>query len=235
MEPFFGAGGMFWSLPQRARYCYLNDSDDDIFNLWQIANDPEKFAKLYAYLERVPYHQSVFRYFKTLKRTKLGEGCAIVKAARFLVLSNWSYMGKADTLRLEESSNKAETLSQYTEFQDAILKLENVSFGSDDFRKFLVKFSAEPSDVFAYCDPPYLGTDSNYHHKGWNETDTRDLFALLMKTGYKFAVSEFQHPVVLELAAHYKLHVTVIGERQSMKKRDVEILVHNYPITSKLF
>jgi hypothetical protein len=56
-----------------------------------------------------------------------------------------------------------------------------------------------------------------------------------MKTGYKFAVSEFQHPVVLELAEHYKLHVTVIGERQSMKKRDVEILVHNYPITSKLF
>ena len=38
IEPFFGAGGMFFNKP-RAKYNFLNDLDSDVFNLFQVATN----------------------------------------------------------------------------------------------------------------------------------------------------------------------------------------------------
>ena len=48
-------------------------------------------------------------------------------------------------------------------------------------------------------------------------------------------MSEFAHPFILETAKQRNLEIITIGERQSMKKRDTEILIINYPIVNGLF
>ena len=76
--------------------------------------------------------------------------------------------------------------------------------------------------------PPYLGTDNNYEGS-WTEADTADVFTVNMESGIRFAISEFDHPFVLEQAKHHGLNVIEIGERQNLKSRRTEILITNYP------
>ena len=70
----------------------------------------------------------------------------------------------------------------------------------------------------------------------FNEDDSEDLFNTLEQTGCKFAMSEFDHPFILEQAKQRNLNVIIIGERRNLKNRRTEILVTNYSNSqTKLF
>jgi DNA adenine methylase len=115
--------------------------------------------------------------------------------------------------------------------------LVNVStkFTNNDFRDVLGKIQKrQMHSTFIYCDPPYLGTCDNYS-SSFKEQDAVDLFDVLVAHGSKFAYSEFDHPFILEQAKSRNLYVNIIGERQSLKKRSVEILVTNYETKLDLF
>ena len=107
-----------------------------------------------------------------------------------------------------------------------------------DFRKVLNKIdyvSYDPvKSAFVYADPPYFETGNNYTEI-FTEQDTKDLFELLVNSGLKFAISEFDNDFVMSLANDYKLNVIIIGERQNMKNRRTEILVTNYKKPMSLF
>ena len=81
--------------------------------------------------------------------------------------------------------------------------------------------------AFVYADPPYLHTGNNYA-AGFTMADTADLFDLLAQSGMRFAISEFDTPAILDLAAAHGLRVHAFAERCNLKNRRVEILVTNY-------
>jgi hypothetical protein len=58
---------------------------------------------------------------------------------------------------------------------------------------------------------------------------------ILNLTGIKYAMSEFDHPFILEQAKERGLNVHIIGERQNLKNRRTEILVTNYKKLPSLF
>jgi len=63
------------------------------------------------------------------------------------------------------------------------------------------------------------------------DSDVFNLFLVIIRQR-----SEFDHPFILEQARQRGLNIHVIGERQNMKNRRVEILVTNYADTQlKLF
>ena len=107
-----------------------------------------------------------------------------------------------------------------------------------DFAEFIKVTSSrskdKPEKVFIYCDPPYLGTNDNYSSSFKNE-DSERLFDALQASKNKFAMSEFDHPFIIEQANKRGLHITTIGERHNLKNRRVEILVTNYQNTPTLF
>ena len=107
--------------------------------------------------------------------------------------------------------------------------IDGVQFMNLDFRKFFKGFQIRKNQEqhFIYCDPPYLGTGDNYSDS-FNIDDSNDLFNELEKTGCKFAMSEFDHPFILEQAKQRNLNVIIIGERQNLKNRRTEILLTNY-------
>jgi DNA adenine methylase len=78
-----------------------------------------------------------------------------------------------------------------------------------------------------YCDPPYLETNNNYS-ESFTKEDSKDLFECLIATGCKFAISEFNNPIILDLAKQHNLEVITIGERQNLKNRRTEVLIVNY-------
>ena len=227
IEPFFGAGGMFFN-KHKAQHNFLNDLDSDVFNLFQvISNKKDEFVELFNIM---PIHNDLFDYWMQNKEEE-----PVKRAIRFIMLSNFSLYGKMDTLRFGCVTPK----EQVFKYLDKTFEyIKNAQFTNCDFRKMFSSISLQPEDLnqtLIYCDPPYLKTTDNYNGNSFTEADSKDLFDFLQESGCKWAMSEFDHPFILEQAKERKLNVTQIGERQSLKKRSIEILVTKYKNHATLF
>lgn len=225
VEPFFGAGGMFFNKP-KAKNNIVNDLDGDVFNLFNVVvNQKNDFLEL---LELTPYSEELFNYFKENKETE-----PLKKALRFLYLSNFGFMGASSSIKIDTRNHKENAiinLKKTSEFlKDCSLKITN-----SDFRKAINSISLSEENNIAktlfYCDPPYLGTMDNYSNS-FTEQDSIDLFDCLQKTKCKFAMSEFNNEFILNEAKERGLNVIIIGERKNLKNRRTEILITNYENT----
>ena len=219
IEPFFGAGGMFFNKP-KAKYNIVNDLDSDVFNLFQVVmNNKEELEKAFYIM---PIHSDLLEYWKHHLETE-----PIKKALRFLLLSNCTLLGKQDTLFNGAENPKEIVLKS---LKPTFEKLNNVQFFNKDFKKFLNLLRDKNScDSFVYNDSPYLKTVDTYSNSDtWTEQDSFDLFEANQNTGCKWAMSEFNHPFILKQAKERNLNVITIGERQNLKNRRTEILITNY-------
>jgi len=229
IEPFFGAGGMFFSKP-KVKYNIVNDLDSDVFNLFQVVMNMKHTLEEAFYL--MPIHSDLLNYWKENKETE-----PIKRALRFLFLSNHTYLGKMGTLsyclRVADKDIFRNNINKTFNF------LEDVRLNNCDFRKFFDSFSfididyGKPSfereKTFIYADSPYIGTTDNYIDSGkWVENDAKDLLDKLQLTKCNFAMSEFNHPFILQQAKERNLNIIIIGERQNIKNIRTEILVTNY-------
>ena len=219
IEPFFGAGGMFFNKP-KAKYNIVNDLDSDVFNLFQVVmNQKEELEKAFYMM---PIHSDLLDYWKKNKETD-----PIKKALRFLFLSNLTYMGKMDTLRYGARNDK-DTLTKNIDTTFKMLK--EVQFNNCDFRRLFKGINFIDDDYkycFAYLDPPYIDSTNNYE-KSFTEKDSIDLFDTVAELNIKYAMSEFDHPFIIDQAKQRRLNVIIIGERQNLKNRRIEILITNY-------
>lgn len=222
IELFFGAGGSFFYMP-KAKYTIVNDLDDDITNLYLvIQNNLEEFRKQ---IQIVPMSASLMKYWK-----KNYEIDPIKKAVRFVFLSNFSYMGKGDTLRLGLDNAKNSILKN---LDKTFLQLQNVKIMNKDFREVLkaISFSKGLNDkdkCFVYLDPIYLGTEHYYSVPGWTEKDSIDCLEILVECGIKCAMSEFNNEFIVREARKRNLNIIPVKSRANIKNRKTEILITNY-------
>jgi DNA adenine methylase len=234
IEPFFGAGGMFFNKP-KSKYNIVNDLDSDVFNLFQVVmNQKEELEKAFYMM---PIHSDLLEHWK-----KNEEVDPIKKALRFLLMSNFTYLGKGDSIRHSVSSGAGGGKDFKDKFNANIKKtfdfLYDVNFTNFDFTKFLNSLTFandgrnDEAKTLIYNDPPYLETGDNYSNS-FTKEDLMNLIEVNIETGCKFAISEFNNPVVLELAEQYNLEVITIGERQNLKNKRVEILMVNYQSPGK--
>ena len=232
IEMFFGAGGMFFKKP-KAKYNICNDLDSDVFNLFMILQDEKKKKQLYDYMKLVPVHQDLLKYWKVHKETD-----AIKKAGRFLFLSNYTFLANRETLSFYIGNLKRILLEKL----ECWNTLSNVNFMNNDFKNVIKSISFKDKNsakerTFIYADPPYLESENNYENCKWKEQDTSDLFNILVNSGIRFAMSEFDNPKVIAMAENYNLNINIICERRNLKNRRTEILITNYEkeINNKLF
>lgn len=224
IELFFGAGGSFFYLP-KPKYAIINDLDDDVTNLYLlIQNDIESLREQ---IEIVPISESLIKHWK-----KNIETDPVKKAVRFLFLSNFTYMGKGDTLRAGLDNAKESILEN---LNDTFEKLKNVKIMNRDFRNVLpaISFTKGLNDkehCFVYMDPIYLDTEHYYRVPKWGTQDTTDCLDLMISCGMKAAMSEFDHPFVLSEAKKRDLNVIYLRSRSNIKNRRTEILITNYEI-----
>ena len=232
IEPFFGAGGMFFNKP-KAKYNIVNDIDSEVYNLYSVVTDrKEDFIKQ---LEVLPYHSDLLAYWK-----KNEEQDCIKKALRFIFLSNFVIPFTQDINRRVFCSTK-ESVLENTDKTLNFIKETNIRFFNEDFRLFINRIMLRGAErplqdeaTFFYCDPPYLGTANNYSNS-FTEQDSIDLFDCLQATGCKFAMSEFDKDFILNQAKERGLNVIFIGERKNLKNRRTEILITNYEKQKGLF
>lgn len=222
IEPFFGAGGMFFNKP-KAKYNIVNDLDSDVFNLYMaVMNQKQELEKAFY---QMPVHYDLFRYYmKNIPEDN------IQKAIRFILLSNFSYLGKMDCLNISDKNGKD---LFFKNIDKTYSMLENVNFSNKDAVSFIKSISLEKTE-FIYCDPPYLNTVDNYSHS-FTEQHSNELFETLQNSGCKWAMSEFNNPFILQQAKDRNLNVIIIGERTNLMNRRTEVLITNYAHQKSLF
>lgn len=228
IEPFFGAGGMFFNKP-KAKYNIVNDLDSDVFNLFMVVmNQKDELEKAFY---QMPIHSDLLQYWKKNEETD-----PIKKALRFLLISNFTYSGTGTALIFTFADSKGQFLKLIDNTNELMF---GVQLDNSDFRRFLKKPNFTKGDNFIsetliYCDPPYLNTTDNYSNS-FTEQDSIDLFNTLQETGCKWAMSEFDNPFIIQQAKERNLNVIIIGERQNLKNRRTEILITNYAQQKSLF
>ena len=228
VEPFFGAGGMFFN-KQPAPYNILNDLDSEIYNLFNVVTEQKQ--ELSNFLELMPLHADLLKYWLDNLEHE-----PVKKAARFLFQSNLILPPTRDLPRRPYDNSK-KLLINNLEPTENFLKNTNCRFFNEDFRIFLDRMdfrygyrNKEIVKTFIYCDPPYVDTSHNYSH-GFKKQDFIDLLDVLekvSKTYCSYAISEFDHPFVIESAKERGLNIIYLGERQVFKSRSTEILITNY-------
>lgn len=231
IEPFFGAGAIFFHKP-KAQYNFLNDLDSEVYNFWKVVQ--EKPEELLEKLELMPVSEELFNHWKKEVSTD-----SVMKALRFLFLSNFSFLGKMGTLKFSIDNSKNISIRGIKAFlKEGIF---NAYIGNRDFNAFLksIAFRSDKDEIktFAYCDPPYVDkTQAMYKTPFWGLPELRKLIETLNGMGIKYAISEYSTDSVLQLAAEYKLNVHYLKEVQSIKSRSTEILITNYKTNQlKLF
>jgi len=229
IEPFFGAGGLFFNKPL-AKYNFLNDNDCDVFNLYRLFQEqPEELQRQYNLM---PLDANLLAYWR-----KNPPETDMQRALFFLLHSNTTFMGNGETLQLTADNDKA-MFNSY--FEKTFTWLKECKISNKDYKDFLKSMSCRATDsstknrevrekarAFIYADPPYLNTTNNYKN-GFSEADTHEMFEFLIDYGLHFAVSEFKNPIVLDMAKEYGLHVIDICERRTLSSRNTEILIMNY-------
>lgn len=234
VEPFFGAGGIFFN-KRKAKYNILNDLDSDVFNLFMVCLNRK--AELKEAFYTMPIHSDLLAYWQKNQETD-----PIKKALRFLLMSNFTLYGAGETIRHQVSGGVDGVKNFKDEFESKLeatnKMLYDCSFTNFDFRKFLIKLGFKHEEdrnkTFIYCDPPYLDTTNNYSNS-FCDQDCLDLLDCLEATKCKFAISEFDNEFILNQAKQRGLNIHVIGERQNIKNRRVEILITNYEKQKLLF
>ena len=235
IEPFFGAGGMFFNKP-KVKYNFLNDLDSDVFNLFSVLiNNKEE---LIEYISLMPEDQNLFNYWKDNKEVQPTK-----KALRFLMLSNFSWNGLGGNFRIGNKTDKKSLEKNLLLTYDFIINSTfSTKFLNFDFRLLLKNISFvqdgrnDELDVFTYSDPPYLSTSNNYNMESkWAEKDVSECMDMTFNSGFKGAMSEFDNEFVINEAKKRGLNVIVIGERKNLKNRRAEILITNYKNNPSLF
>jgi len=232
LEPFFGGGGMFFNLKgaQKPQWAAVNDLDAECHNLWHsFKHHPEKVKAAY---DSLFYAEATFLWLKNNV-----PDCPFERAARYLALSNWGYLGKR-TFGLKAFDGRVKRVESM--YEDTFAALKNVMIGGRptnacDFLELVnTSRTNEVDRLFVYCDPPYLDTDcSGYKTPKWKEADLMRLFDVLQSKSWKWALSEFDHPFVLAEAERRGLFTHIIGERNNLKNRRTEILITNYKPEAK--
>jgi len=223
IEPFFGAGGMFFNKPM-VKYNFLNDLDSDVFNLWlTVKNNKNELVEKFI---KTPLDQQILTYWKENQ-----EQDNILKAIRFLFISNCTLHGNGGSLRMGTTDNPKQNLIDNIDL--TFDKLSSVKIMNCDFREVVKKIGFiqdgrnQEAQTLIYCDPPYLETKDNYSDS-FKEQDSIDLFDLLVESKCLFAISEFNQPFIIEQAEKRGLNIIVIGERNNLKNRRTEVLITNY-------
>jgi len=226
---FFGAGGIFFNTP-RAKFNILNDLDDNITNLFLVIS--ERPDELIDTVSSMPISSTLLKHWKSNI-----PDCPVQKAARFLLISNFTYLGKGDTIRFGVGCEKDRLIPR---IKETFLRLGDARIMCEDFRDVIGKISFYPSvlkreESFIYLDPVYLGTTHFYKVPKWTQDDTYDCFQIMDKEGIPAAMSEFDHPFVIEQAKRFGYIVTPIANRRNIKNTRQEVLITNYRPQNLLF
>lgn len=227
IEPFGGAGWVFFYKQKWADLEIYNDLDGRLVNLFRIVKyHPEALKEELKYLLG---SREMFMQFM-----KMDGITDIQRAAKFMFLITRSFGGRGETYGTVKKSSGGASKSQGNILLkiDAIHKrLDKVLVENRDFEKLISQYDFE--GAFFYCDPPYT------FGCGYDVTSTKDfdherLRNCLKNIKGRFLLSYDDSEKVRELYKDYEMiaieRLNGINNKDRKNKMFKELLIANYSI-----
>lgn len=243
-EPFIGGGALLFELSPKS--AVINDSNEELMNVYKCLCDEEKFKKMCSLLNHYEkeHNEEFFYEIRNKDRNKASYNrlSDYTKAARTIYLNKACFnglyrvnsrnefnvpFGKKEKINTYEGGNLI-TISNYLTMND--IRIENVDFEES------VK-SAGKGD-FVYFDPPYdseTTTFNSYTETGFGKEEQRRLarvFKELDKRGVYVMLSNHNTSLVNELYKDYNIYVIKakrnINSNGKKRGKVEEVIITNY-------
>ena len=243
-EPFIGGGALLFELsPKNA---VINDSNEELMNVYRCLCDEEKFKKMCNLLNHYEAEHSEEFYYEIRNKDKNKNAYSrlsdYTKAARTIYLNKACFnglyrvnkknefnvpFGKKTKINTYEGSNLI-TISNY-------LTMNNIKILSIDFEE-AVK-DVKPKD-FIYFDPPYdsdTSTFNSYTEEGFDKNEQIRLakvFKELDKKGAYVMLSNHNTSLINDLYKDYNIHLIEakrnINSNGKKRGKVEEVIITNY-------
>ena len=243
-EPFVGGGALLFELsPKKA---VINDSNEELMNVYRVLCDENKFKKMCALLNKYEREHSEEFYYdirnKDRNRHTYDRLSDYTRAARTIYLNKACFnglyrvnsknefnvpYGKKTKVNTYDGDNLI-TVSNY-------LTMNDISIYCDDFENVLKKACAKD---FVYLDPPYdsdTKTFNSYTEDGFNKDDQRRLakaFKELDSKGVYVMLSNHNTVLVNELYKDYNIYKIDakrnINANGAKRGKVEEVIITNY-------
>lgn len=221
----------------KARHTVLNDIDGEIMNFFEMCK--LHLSDVIHVWDFSPIADSIFADAKARCKTPLLDTAThaerVQRAADWLYLRAFSMYGKADTLSTDIKQGNRHELIRQKILQVASLLSDCVILcrpALDAIADMRVKDKKNGyAGVFVYCDPPFIGGIQSYNAPAWKAGDLQMLIqALNEKKGIQYAISEYDSPIVRDIAEHFGLYLHIVTTTNNMGKlkAKTEVLLTNY-------
>lgn len=242
VEPFFGAGGLFFAIPEHTYEVeVVNDLDHSIVTFFRmLRSEPDELRRL---CESTPYAREEFRRALEVSEDPLEEARRVwVRSRQSIngvarVPGNWSRPTVSTSNRQRRGETKLATLEAFA------ARLRRVAIDCRDGIELVERY-AEPG-VSIYLDPPYhpstrrtFGKDA-YQHELTSGGHERLLVAALraVSAGARVAISGYACDAYDEALSGWRrldfattANTTTSGDRQDR----VDVLWMSYPPETEL-
>lgn len=237
VEPFVGAGGMVLSLSALPSAVHLADSNAALIQTWRaVCLEPlsvslhlEELADNYEAAPEATFTQ-MRRIFN---RTRSFDDA--VTAAQVIFLNKTCFNGlwrenKAGEFNVPWGKRTSVTLPTLEELE-AVSRVFAVRDTDIRCRHSLASLAAAPTEAFVYCDPPYVGTFTAYHSKGFDAHDLQCLEIALRGREAPWMVSHADNEIARTVFSAYRLRT--IKARRSIaangnRRPADELVITNY-------
>jgi DNA adenine methylase len=226
VEPFFGAGGLFFAIPEGAYDVeVVNDIDHSLVTFFQVLR--ERPQDLRRVLELTPYSREEFRRALETSTDPLEEARRVWVRARQSINGVARVPGNWSRPTVSTSNRQRRGESKLADVEAFAARLRRVAIDCRDGADLVARF-AEPG-VSMYLDPPYhpktrrtFGKDAYAHELTADDHDRLLTIALgAVARGARVAISGYPCDVYDEALVGWRRHTmqttantTTVGDRQ---------------------
>lgn len=226
VEPFTGAGWVFFARDVPSRFEVLNDINSDLVTFYRVLqNHIEEFCRQFKWL------LASREWFEDWTRQLEAGGLTdIQRAARFYYLQRMGYGGRVVRRTFGASPLRAPRVNlirMEEELSEIHLRLAHCTIEHLQWSDVVPRY--DKPDTFFYLDPPYFGCET-YYGPHWNREDFSRLAEVLSGISGKFLLSLNDTEEICACFGEFKISrvQTLYSNRTGPSTRVQELLISNF-------
>ena len=229
----FGGGASLLFAKEPDRIEVYNDLDKNVYSLFKVLSDPDKFSRFKEKLDLTPYSRDLWEEYKKDLR---GDLDMEDRAYKFFYVNRTSFNGigsfavTQSTSRRNMMKNVSDYLSTVDRLEDYHQRVSRVCIENRDIFDLLDKYDSPSS--FVYLDPPYVQETRKSNQKYLQEfTDDqhKKLVDYCRNMKGKVLISGYDHPIYEGLKGFQKIQFPSPNANwKTSKSNAIETLWKNY-------
>lgn len=227
-EPFVGMGGVFLRRRKQARAEFINDAQQDVYNLFRVLQE-----HYVAFLDLLRFQLTTQANFIRLVDTDPATLTDMQRAARFLFLQRTAFGGKVSGRNFGISSDRPARFNLTTlepDLEALHARLSGVTVTCMDYADFIARI--DRPGAFFYLDPPYWGCENNYGKALFAREDFNRMATQLSDIRGRFLMSINDMPEIRETFAGFRITPVettyTVGKTKDARGARAELLISNF-------